>query len=201
MRKILIVIIIAVFVIIAAFFILLNQPGPKMSKAEQDAALTNLLGRKPNLTDSASVPKQYVQFNGKYVSFVYPSDAKPFDDQNKPTGAYFDKSALESFTFSLDNPFMWVSVSVSPSPVGMTRLEDNPAIRVRQLDPGTYKQSEITLGDNKGLQYEKPSSFAGTEKEAFFEVNNKFYMVLVSGSNQDDVVSLYNKILSSFKFL
>jgi hypothetical protein len=201
MKKILIVIIIAVVVIVAAFFILLNQPGPKMSKAEQDAALTNLLGRKPNLTGSASSPKQYIQFNGKYVSFVYPTDAKPFDDQNKPAGAYFDKTALESFTFSLQSPFMWVSVSVSPVPSGMTRLEDNPAIRVRQLDPGTYKQSAITIDGNKGLQYDKPSSFAGTEKEAFFSVNNKFYMVLVSGSNQDNVVSLYNKILSSLKFL
>lgn len=181
-------------------FIMFNTPPKGMPKAEEEAALTKLLGRKLNLSDKP-VQKEYILFNGKYVSFMYPADAKPFDEQNKPEGAYFDKTALESFTFSLESPFLWVSVSVLPLPSGVNSLGDYSGIRVRQLDPATYKQSEISLSGNNGLQYEKPESSAGTEKEAFFDVNKRIYMVHVQGSNKDNVVSLYAKIISSLKFL
>jgi hypothetical protein len=199
MKKILFLVIVILSVVVFAF-VLLNKPPKSMSKAEQEAALTKLLGRKLNLSDKP-VQKEYGLFKGKYVSFAYPNDAKPFDDQNKPEGAYFDKTALESFTFSLESPFRWVSVSVSPMPKGLNGLEEYPAIRVRQLDPTTYKQSEIISNGNKGLQYETPDNSSGTEKEAIFEVNNRIYTIHVQGGSKDGVANLYNRIISSLKFL
>lgn len=201
MKKILILIIsiIAVFILIFAY-IMLNKSSQGLSQAEKESALSKLLGRKLNSGDK-SVGNVYIQYNGKYVSFVYPKDANPFDEQNKPGGAYFAKSSLETFVFSLSNPFIWASVQVLPNTSGTNNLEDYSGIRVRQLDLSTYKQSSIEINGYKGLLFDKAEITSGTEKTAFFLVNNRIYTVYVSSTNKNNLKTIFDRILSSLKFL
>ncbi len=201
MKKILVLTIIIIFIFAAAFaYIMLNKSAKGLSQAERDAALSNLLGRKLNLSDKV-VQKDYVLHNGKYVSFIYPKDAKPFDEQNQPGGPYYSKDALENFTFSLQSPFLWGSIRVLPNTPGMSRLEDYSGIRVRRLDPNNYKESEITINGVKGLQYESINISSNTKKEAFFYLNNRIYFVLSEGNSKSDLVNLFEKVVGSLKFL
>jgi hypothetical protein len=201
MKKILILIIIIFLVILAVFaYIMLNKSAQGLSQAQRDAALAKLLGRKLNLSDKAP-SKEYIPYKGKYVSFMYPKDATPFDEQNKPEGAYFAPNALESFTFSLSNPFLWASIEVLPMNTGTKSLEDYSGIIVRKLDPNTYKQSNISIAGKKGLQFDKKTVSSGSDKAAFFLVNSRIYVVYVSGSSANDLLILFNKLTSSLKFL
>jgi hypothetical protein len=70
---------------------------------------------------------------------------------------------------------------------------------LRQSQKDIYKQTEVTVDNQNGLAFEKISG--GIEKTAFFFVNNKIYTFAVSGSDQQNVTQLYNKIILSLKFL
>ena len=199
MKKIVILIVATVAILGAIFaYIMINRSAKGLSETERNAYLTKLLGRKLNLTGKTT-QKEYTTYNGKYVSFIYPKDAQPFDDQNKPGAPYYAKNSLDGFVFSLGNPFLWGSVQVVPNTSGTDRLEDYSGIRVRLLDPNTYKESPVVVGGNKGLLFDKFDVSSGTEKIAFFLVNNRIYTVYVQGNSKEDLETLFNKMLTSLK--
>lgn len=190
-----------ILILIAAFafiiFIVLNRQTRVLSQAEKEKALANILGRKPVLSDSAAKVK-YTEFKGKYISFMYPENAQRFEGAEKE-GPYFDKTALESFTFSLSNPFLWTIIEVIPAPAGVYKLEDYSGVRGRQFDPG-YKQSTVSANGQTGLEFNRAGN-SGIEKTAIFFLNGKIYSFSVQGGDSKAVDSLFIKIISSLKFL
>lgn len=198
MKKIAILVIgIALIFATGFLYIMLNRTSQGFTQAERDKALTALLGRKLKLTDTKTDP-DYTEYKGKYLSFSYPSNTKPFDDQNKSDGPYYSKSSLDGYIASSENPFLWMSVQVYKADQG--GLEDYSAIRVRELDPNTYQKSDVVINGVKGLLFIKTGASIGKQKEAFCLVNEKIYMILVQSSSEDLLNTVFNKITSTIKF-
>lgn len=178
-------------------FMILNRSASPMTESEKKQALNNILGRPVVLTEK-KVPTGDIKYKGKYISFLYPAAAEKFI--LGINGTPIPSKDLEDFYFSLGNdPRIDVTITVIQASSVETAVADDPGVRLRQAQKDIYKQTEITVDNQHGLAFEKDDQ--GIEKSAFFFVNNKIYTFSVSGSDQNNVTNLYNKIILSLKFL
>lgn len=180
---------------IAAYFIL-NSPGKALTDTQKTQALTNILGRKPNLTDSS--PKGNSTFNGKFASFSYPASAVIYKyiDSNLAK----DPTILETFSFDMSNPRLIFNFSVSENK-NVKSISDIPDVRLRQVQSNIYSQNTAFADGVEGLVFQKQDQNGSIEKTAFFFVNGKSYSFSIQGTDLKGVENLYDLILQSTKFL
>ena len=184
-------------VVLISGFLILNHQAKPLSEADKEKALTNLLGR-PVVLKEKKVATGNTFHQGKYVSFYYPAAAIVFTP--KYNGKPYPSSNLEDFFLSLgDNPRTDVTTSVVAPSSLIVHLEDYPAVRFRQSEPGIYQQSTISAGLETGLSFTKTEG--GFEKTAFFMVNGRIYIFSVQNGDTKTATDLYNEIVSTAKFL
>ena len=92
-----------------------------------------------------------------------------------------------------------MATEVLQAPEVVKSLDDFPAVRLREQD-STYRQSQITADNNQGLSFERMEDFS-FEKTGFFLVNERIYTFSVIGGDEQTVLSLFEKMIGSLKFL
>jgi len=198
MKKIVLVALFLV-VVIAVFsvFMVLNRTTKPLSEEEKQQALTKILGRRLNLTEKAP-SQEYIQYKGKYVSFAYPSSAEKIT--SIINGKEQEKSGLEQFSFNFDSPKVYTFFEVIQANSNELTLTDYPSVRLRQVQSEIYSEASVTADNRQGLSFEKHDN-SGFEKTAFFFVNGRIYSFSVMGGDLKAVETLFNKLISSIKFL
>ncbi len=194
MKKFLLFVFAAIIVFVCAWaYLIIAAPPKPLTEQEKLADLTQILGRKPNLT--GTTPTGNIEYKGKYASFSYPAAAKIYTYRD--LGLKQDKSILETFSFDIQNPRLVFNYAVSQNP-NIKSVSDIADVRFRQLPSSGYIQTNISAGGKAGLAFEKQGQQA--EKSGFFLVDGKDYSISVTGSNTQDVDSLFNQVLGSLKF-
>lgn len=190
----------AFFVIIAlifvAVYIVINSTAKTLSEKEKENAITKILGRKPNLSDTA--PQGNKVFKGKYVTFIYPAAAKIY--AIRLNGQPVKQTNLENFIFDLDSPRRSYYMEVVAVPKTVQSVNDSPSVKLRQIEANIYTQSNISLGGLAGLSFEKKSN-NGNELTAFFYKDGKVYSFSSQGNDIKAVRDLFDKIIATVKFL
>lgn len=199
MKKFIVLVLIVVIAIVSiVVFNIFNSSSKKLSTEEKEAALTNILGRKPNLNEKEAA-KGNLQYKGKYVTLMYPARAKIYvlkvNGEEKK-----DNWNLDSLNFDLDDPHITVLVTVSNAPSSVTSITDYPSVKLRQTQPGMYQQKDITTDGKSGLLFGKQDN-TGFEKTAFFYLNNKIYMFSFLGSDLMAINDIFKNIMATVKFL
>lgn len=198
MKKIVLLITSALVLIavIIAFFILNSSPN-KLSQAEKDAALVNLLGRKPILNEK-DVPTGDSEYKGKTLSFKYPAAAKMFVTLVNGKEVK-DTWHLDYLNFDLDDPRLSMLVTVADSPSSVTTLEDNPSVKLRVIQPGMFAKSDLKVNGQNGLVFVKKDN-SGFEKTAFVYYKAKIFMFSMQGADLVSADPIFQRIISSVKF-
>jgi hypothetical protein len=196
------VLLIVALIFIAAFFvtsfIILNRPSKSLTKAEEQQALENILGRKVN-TEVTPPVLGNAQYQGKYVSFMYPKAAKEFIALSNGQPVKFNDLGHFSFDISDSNLHFFSQVLVYPS---IQSLSDYPGVRLRQSESDIYTQSSIVSSDKQdGLAFVNYDSQAGYQMTGFFLVGGKIYTFSVQGPDEQSVKDLFEKIIPTVKFL
>lgn len=196
MKKFIAILVLILALISISIFVFFNHPSSSLSENEKEKALEQILGRKPNLTDTS--PKGNTVFNGKYVTFTYPAAAKIYIPQ--VNGQVVKSTDLESFIFDLDSPKIAFFMEVSPVPSRVQSVSDYPGVRLRQVQSDAYKQKSIVINGIEGLAFEK-ISVTSNELTAFFYKNGKVYSFSVQGNDPKSMEEVFNSITATVKFL
>jgi hypothetical protein len=187
---------VAAFSLIA--FNILNRPSKSLTKAEEEQALENMLGRQVNLNPTP-IPTGNTQHQGKYVSFMYPKAAKEFIALNNGQPVKFNDLEHFSFDISDSNLHFFSQVLTYPS---AQSLSDYPGVRLRQSEPDVYTQSLIASADKQnGLAFANYDSQLGYQMTGFFLVGGKIYTFSVQGPDEQAVKNLFESIIPTVKFL
>ena len=196
MKKIFILISTILFVI-AVYFIFFNSPPKSLSSQQRQKALSGILGRNPVLNVNTATGD--VLYKGKYMSFMYPAAANIY--KRTVNGRQVQYSGdLDYFSFDTQSPRLTLVSEVIQAPKSVLSVNDYPAVRLRQIESGTYHQSQLTADSQNGLAFDKGGS-SGFEKTGFFYLNSKIYSFSVTGSDSKNVQDLFNKIMTTLKFL
>lgn len=192
---IILVILIAAFLIVA--FLILNRPSKPLTKAEEEQALENLLGRKVNLSVTPVITGNTLH-QGKYVSFMYPKAAKEFIALNN--GQPVQYNDLEHFSFDITDSYLHFFSQVISFPAQTP--SDYPGVRLRQSEPNIYTQSQITSADGQsGLAFFNYDPQSGYQMTGFFLNSGRIYTFSVQGPADETVKDLFNQIIPTVKFL
>ena len=175
-------------------FNILNRPSTGLSEQEKEQALTSILGR-PVMLNPTPIPQGNILHTGKYVSFMYPTQAKVF----APTEG--SVSALDYFAFDV-NTFPRVNtVTTVIQMLGISSLDDYPGVRARETQIDLYQSSKITADSQSGVAFDKYDPSSGFEKTGFFLVNGNIYTFSVSGVDKNSVQNVFNEMIATLKFL
>lgn len=197
MKRILFIAVILILSIISILaFVFLNRTSDSLNDSEKEQALLKILGRKP-LDDSQTL-KGDTRYKGKYISFNYPKRAKLYTQKINNTPIL--PTGIEYFSFDLDNPRIVFSMEVVDVPSGSYPLEDYPSVKLRELQNDLYVKKEVFADNQKGLLFDKYSN-SGFEKAAFFSLKGNIYTISILGNDKKEVENLFNKVISSTKFL
>jgi hypothetical protein len=175
-------------------FLVLNHSAKSLTDAEKEAALVNILGRKPILTNNEATGT--VLYNGQYASFSYPAKAIVYT--YKDPNIVKNKSELEMFSFDINNPRLIFNFSISDNSGNLADAKDSSGAIFRENQVNGYSQSEVVIGGAKGLVFAKAGEHP--EKTGFWLTNNKLYALSVTGSDYQEVVNLFDGITTSLKF-
>lgn len=195
-KKRILILLVVLGVFLAAVFFIFNSPARELSKSEEEAALTQILGRKPNLTDTS--PKGDILYKGKLISFLYPANAKIYIP--KLNGKVLPKDSIDSLIFDLTSPKIAFFMEVDTQSKSVQTVEDFPGVRLRETESNIYHKKDILVDGQKGLVFEKQDN-TGLEKTAFFHKDGKVYSFSFQGADSIEVENLYSKIMASVKFL
>lgn len=168
-----------------------------MSEVEKEAAIAKILGRKPNLMGK-NVPIGDVEFKGKYISFMYPAAAT--ERKQLLNGEELSYTGLELFIFVLENPKLTANVEVINAPQNIISINDYPGVKLRQIQSNIYNQTDVFVGNARGLAFDKQTN-SGYEKTGFFFLNNKIYSFSVQSPDSKAAEELFSKVIASLKFL
>lgn len=183
-----------IFTLLFLTFIYLNRLSKPLTKAQKEAAIAKILGRKPNLDDTK--PKGDLTYNGKYVSFIYP--ARVTIEKQLLNGQEAPYDGLERFIFKDEDLKVRVYVEIINTPSNITNLSDYPAVKSRQIQAGSYTQDYVYAGDIAGLVF-TTSSNLNYEKAAFFDYKGRIYSFSFQGSGSKNVGEIYDKVMTSAK--
>jgi hypothetical protein len=175
-------------------FLVLNHSAKSLSEAEKQAALVNILGRKPILTNNEATGN--TQYNGQYVTFNYPTKAVIYT--YKDPNIVKNNSELEMFSFDIKNPRLVLNFSVSDNSSSIIDIKDNSGAIFRQNKSNGYLQSEFSISGSKGLVFAKQG--AQPEKTGFWLFNNKIYTLSITGRDFMEIENLFNNVTVSTKF-
>lgn len=176
------------------FYILSQPPQETLSKDFKEKAVTKILGRKAEL-EEAPEKLGNVSYNGKFIQFEYPAKAVIYN--LKDPGFASSSSLLEDFSFDIKEPRLVLNLAVLQAGK-MTDIANNPGVKLRQSQPGTYSGQQMTVDGETGMVYEGRGETP--EKTAFFLVNGHIYTISITGTNFDEVKKLADGILESVKF-
>jgi hypothetical protein len=176
--------------------LVLNRTTKTMSKAQEQAALAKMLGRKPNL-DLKDAPTGNVQYKGKYGAFMYPAMAKIYTYRDPSVVA--NKAELEIFSFDIADPRLIFYFDVNNNPGNLTNIDDIAAVKLREDKTRGYQQSEILADGQRGLIFTRID--LQSEKSGFFIVNSKIYSISVTGNDSKEVENLFDNIIKTLQFL
>jgi hypothetical protein len=190
-RFIIIALISLIVFISVALFIILNRSTKPLNEAEKEAALINILGRKPILNNNVATGN--AQYEGKYAGFNYPAKAVIYT--YKDPNIVKNNSELEMFSFDINNPHLIFNYSVSDNSGGMLSAKDSSGAIFRLDKSNGYSQSEVSIGQTQGFVFAKQG--AQSEKTGFWLVNNRLYTLSVTGSDYQKVVNLFDSIIVS----
>jgi len=193
-RIIIIALLILLAVVSLTVFLILNHSAKSLTQAEKEAALVNILGRKPILTNNEATGT--VVYNGQYASFSYPAKAVIYT--YKDPNIVKNKSELEMFSFDINNPRLILNFSVSSNSGSLVDAKDISGAIFRENQANGYSQSELLINGAKGLVFVRQAAQA--EKTGFWLVNDKLYTLSVTGSDYQEVVNLFDVIAISLKF-
>lgn len=188
---------IAILASVFWLFYFLNKPLKEMSEAQKEAAIAKILGRKPNLS-TKDAPTGNTEYKGKYILFSYPAGATI--KKQMLNGQEVVYKGLELFMFGLENPKLNASIEVINAPENITSINDYPSVRLRQIQSNLYQDSDVFVGNEKGLAFTKQSS-TGFEKTAFFFLKGKIYSFSLQSPDSKKLEEVFNDIIASVKFL
>lgn len=192
------ILIIIAFIAVISVYIFLNWPVKSLSTAEKEVALTNILGRKPNLNEKQSA-KGNLEFKGNTVSFLHPAAGSIF--VHRVDGKIQkDNWNLDSFSFDLDDPRTKILVTVSQAPSDVTSINDYSGVRLRQLQFEVYLQKDVLVDSHSGFVFSRQDN-SGFEKTAFFYFKNRIYIFSIIGNDLKSVEDVYKTVIQSAKFL
>ena len=187
--------IILIAAVLGSLFYRFSQPsGNKLSKELKEKAVSNLLGRKAEFSDTT--PKGDKIFKGKTITFEYPAKAVVYEYRENSTST--ESASLEDFSFDIKEPKLVFNLRVTHK--GETKsVEDLPAVRLRESRLYEYKKAQNKLGDVNGVVYTKYAN--GGEKTGFWIVQDNIFTISVTGSNTEAIEELFKQILSSSEIL
>jgi hypothetical protein len=170
----------------------------KLSPEERQAAAKNLLGHAPTTDQPVITGNQ--AYNGKYISFQYPKAASIYhrDPTYSPS-----PTELENVIFQEIHPRLFFTVTVLSRP-DMQKVEDFPSVSVREKQTDQYSSQPITIGNVNGIEFTGLKASPDTrnwEKSAFFYQNGKIYSFALTGSDMDEVNSMFDQVLKTANFL
>jgi hypothetical protein len=195
MKKFLLIIFILSLISIAVgVFLWLNNPVRMLSENEKEAAIANILGRKPNLTNNTPIGN--TQYKDDYLSFNYPKKARIYSYKEPNTAN--DASYLDLFSFDILDPRLVFNFSVKQSINKTLNYSDIADVKLRQLSDRGYAQKELQSDGQQGLAFERLGEKA--EETGFFIVNNRIFSFSVTGSDPKEVTQLFDSITQSIIF-
>jgi len=199
MRKV-ILLIFTIFIVLGvvfAFFIL-NRPAKELTQAEKEKVLTQIVGRKLNLTGN-DIPTGDITYKGKYSSFIYPAAGKIYHQIVNGKEAK-DGGALDYFSFDLNDPSVNVVTEVISAPASAISVSDYPAVSLRKTQHNAYKEVVIQTNTGVGgIGFNKQDE-TGFEKTGFFLINGKIYSFSVKSADEKLLNEVFGKLISSLKF-
>ena len=178
-----------------SFYILSLPPKETLSNEFKEKAVSKLLGRKAQLTNTPEKTGN-TTYKGKYITFDYP--AKAIIYTLKDPNFASSSSLLEDFSFDIKSPRIVLNLAVLQNNHRLASVEDNPGVKFRQTSPGQYKDVSKPIDGYIGKIYER--SDENPEKTAFFIVHDHIYTIAITGNSFDDVRSVADSIFSSVKF-
>jgi hypothetical protein len=184
------------FAILVAIFFILDRPAKTLSESQKQEALTNILGRKPNLNNGKQLAGN-IDYKGKHVSFSYPARARIYNS----TGIFLDKNSnyVENFSFDISIPRLIFTLAVKRNDTNISNFSDISDVKLRQLPSMGYGQKDLEVDGEKGIVFEKQGD--NPEITAFFIVKDKIYSFVVTGSDFRDVEKLFNDLEKTIKFV
>lgn len=175
-------------------FVILNHSTKPLTEAERQAALVNILGRKPVLSNNEATGN--VKYDGRYASFSYPAKAVVYG--YKDPNIVKNNSELEMFSFDINNPRLVFNYSVSENSGGIKSAKESSGAIFRQDKTNGYSQVELSIGQTEGFVFSKQGSPA--EKTGFWLTKNKLYTFSVTGSDYAEVAKLFDDVIESVEF-
>lgn len=173
----------------AAFYILSAPPKEALTDEFKEEAVTRLLGRKANINPE-NVPTGDTEYEGENIYFKYPAKALIYTYRDSSKSAN-----LEDFSFDVKTPKLVFNMQVLDNNSNLTTILDFPSVRLREQRSYEYKITDIKAGKNAGKAYYKAGS--EPEKSGFFLANGKIYSISITGTNDEEVSKLFDKIIST----
>lgn len=177
---------IIVLLIVGGVFIAFDKFATQksvLSSEEKKEAMAKILDRDPVV--EAKAERTWQTFEGKYISFSYPTDAKVY--KKNPAS-----SVLENFSCGVVSPRVNLTVQV----VQGADISDSPAVGLRRNDTKVYKGKEGSIKGYGGIVFTKNES-DGAEKAAFFAKGGYIYSIVVSGYQLDPVEEMYQEVVET----
>lgn len=162
-----------------------------MTKAQKEAAVAKILGRKAQL-DVVANKEGNVLYDGKHISFQYPAAATIYEFSTPlATGS----SMIERFEFDLKSPKVYSLVQVSNNTANFASAGEISAAMLRHTQPNLYKEDEVGLGDVKAKVFVKKED--GAEKSYFWIYKNKMYSFVFTGPDLSSIEEQSKKVIST----
>ena len=192
-KKLISFLVIGVLLLIAGIlFYVYSQPSNKiMSDEEKQEKVTQLLGRKANLTNET--PQGDTDFNGKYITFKYPARALEYNYRENSTSS--NSASIEDFSFDITAPKLVFNLQVLTNTAKISSISSYPAVRLRETRLYEYKKANIDLDKITGLTYTKSEN--GPEKSGFWLSEGKIYSISITGSDINAMEDLFNSVVKS----
>ena len=182
---------------LVAGFILLNSKPDKLSEKDRQEALSQILGRKPNLNPEEKTGE--TTFNGKYVVINYPAKAKIYEYVSE--GMKNDESLLETFSFDIEPPRIVFNYTAYGNNPFISSITDIPAVALRQNKLNGYSQKEVIVDGQNGLTFSKQGSGQNpSEVSTFFYKDNVIISFSVSGNDMKTIEKISDEVLKTTIF-
>ena len=174
-----------------AFLRTLHQPmHSELSEKMKRDTFTKVLGRELKLNEPLQ-NNSVTSYSGEYFTLQYPTTAQVY------TPSTSSPALKEAFSFTLPLPHLLVSVQVKDAPDSQV-LSDASDVTLR-LHSDVYQKTTPPNTPYESISFLKIKN--GVE-ESFFAVFQKHeYSLVVSGSSQEKVHTLFLELLRSFTLL
>ncbi len=162
-----------------------------LSTSQKNTALEKILGRDVRHGDNIKVG--YKKYNGKYLTFDYPAAAEEYTyNREKILGTKF---VLDDFQLQqLGGPKYFLNAMVQDASIAAT-LEDLTGVNSRE-NSHDYTKNLRTIAHMQAVVFTKDNT-DGAEDSVFFGSKDKYFTMIISGSQLSEIAPVFERILSS----